>query len=92
MTTPSQVNPFDYDADSRDRIWRLLEINNVEWRDQLKQSAATAGASLELAKPTIFGTPKTGSKLFYAGPVVMAAPGTVLIVPPPMPREWPEQK
>jgi hypothetical protein len=75
MTT---LNPFDFDADARDRIWRLLEINNVGYRDQLKQSVDTAGAQLELAKPSLFDRAKDGS--FYAGPVVMAPPGTAYIV------------
>jgi hypothetical protein len=70
-----EINPFDYDADARDRIWRLLEVNNVAYRDRLKQSADTAGAQLELAKPSVMG----GHPL-YAGPAVLHPPGTVLIV------------
>jgi hypothetical protein len=70
-----QQPPFDYDADARDRIWRLLEIRNVSFRDRLKQSVDTAGAQLEYFKPSVMG----GMPL-YAGPAVMAVPGTVLIV------------
>jgi hypothetical protein len=73
--TLSEANPFDYDADARNRIWRLLEINDIAWRDQLKQSADTAGAQLEWAKPSIMG-----GHPIYAGPAVMAPLGTIFIV------------
>jgi hypothetical protein len=49
--TPIDLNPFGYDADAKDRIWRLLEVKNVGYRDRLKQSADTAGAQLEWLKP-----------------------------------------
>ena len=80
MADKSEVNPFDYDADAGDRIWRLLEIRNIAWRDRLKQSADTAGTQLEWAKPTIIGSSIEKGKLFYAGPAVMFPPGTVIIV------------
>jgi hypothetical protein len=77
----TEVNPLDFNADTGARIWRLLEINNVSFRNQLKQSSETAGAQLELAKPTVMGSSTTEKgKLFYAGPAVMFSPGTVFIV------------
>src|SRR5262245_66267315 len=75
----SEVDPFDYDADARDRIWRLLEIRNIAWRERLKQSADTAGAQLEWAKPSLLGGAISDGS-FYAGPAVMFPPGTVMIV------------
>ena len=79
MTKSSEPNPFDYDADARDRLWRWLEMNDVDYRDQLKQSAGTAGAELEFAKPSLLGG-SIGDGRFYAGPAVMVASGTAMIV------------
>jgi hypothetical protein len=64
------MNPFDYDADSRTRIWRLLEINNVAWPDRFKQSVDTAGAQLEYAKSDLMGGIARNGRL-VAGPAVM---------------------
>jgi hypothetical protein len=79
MKPAAKVDPLDYEADARDRIWRLLEIRNIAWRDRLKQSVDSAGAQLEYAKPSLLGGwNRDGS--FYAGPAVTAPSGTVLIV------------
>ena len=70
---------LDYDADARDRLWDLLERRNVSYRDRLKQSADTAGAQLEWAKPYAMGTGKRAA----CWPVVLSSwlpPGTVFIV------------
>ena len=76
----TEVNPLDFNADAGARIWKLLEINNVSFRDRLKQSAETAGAQLEWVKPTVMGSSTEKGKLFYAGPAVMLTPGTTVIV------------
>ena len=76
----TEVNPLDFNADAGARIWKLLEINNVSFRDRLKQSAKTAGAQLEWVKPTVMGSSTEKGKLFYAGPAVMLTPGTTVIV------------
>ena len=68
---------FDYNADAGIRLWDLMETRNLTYRNQLKQSAKTAGAQLELMKPSLMGG-SAGS--FYAGPAVLSPSGTVLIV------------
>ena len=67
----------DFSADSRDRLWKLLESNNISYRDRLKESADSAGEQLEWLKPSVMGG--HGNEL-YAGPAVMDSPGTVLIL------------
>jgi len=64
MADKGEVNPFDYDADAGDRIWRLLEIRNIAWRDRLRQSVDTAGAQLEWATPSLMGPSAEKGKLF----------------------------
>ena len=76
----TEINPLDFNADAGARSWKLLEINNVSFRDRLKQSAKTAGAQLEWVKPTVMGSSTEKGKLFYAGPAVMLTPGTTVIV------------
>jgi len=77
MTKKPNDSFFDYNADAGVRLWDLMEARNLTYRNQLKQSAETAGAQLELLKPSLmYGT--TGS--FYAGPAVASPSGTVLIV------------
>ena len=75
MTTSTFL---DFDADATDRLWDIMVQRDITSRDRLKQSAATAGAQLEWAKPGAMGDGKRGR--LYAGPVVMAPPGTVIIV------------
>jgi hypothetical protein len=69
---------MDYEADAGARLWELLERRNVGYRDRLKQSADTAGAQLEWAKPSVVGPGKRG--VSAGGSVVMAPPGTIFIV------------
>jgi hypothetical protein len=69
---------FDFDADTRDRLWAALELKNISFRDLLKQSVDTAGAELELRKPGVVGNGRNGK--LYAGPAVMSPLGTILIV------------
>src|SRR4051794_14934767 len=68
---------LDYDADAKDRLWALLGTRNISQRNQLKQAVATAGAQLELMKPSLLGGSRDD---FYAGPAVLSLRGTVLIV------------
>jgi hypothetical protein len=42
----------DFNADARDRVWKLLEISNISQRDRLKASANAAGEQLEWLKPS----------------------------------------
>ena len=69
---------FEFYADAADRLRALMEHQNIDFRHRLKQSAATAGWLLELAKPSVMGDSKHGR--LYAGPAVMVPVGTVIIV------------
>jgi hypothetical protein len=69
---------LDFNADATDRLAALMEVQNVSTRDRLKQSTASAAAQLEWFKPEAMGDGKRGG--LYAGPVIMAKPGTAIIV------------
>jgi hypothetical protein len=73
-------NLFDYGADARDRLWDLLEQRSIGCRDRLKQSADAARAQLEWTKPSVMGSSKDDHRRSYAGPAVMAVPGSIFIV------------
>ena len=78
MTEPSTL--LNYDVDARTRLWDLLELRDISCRNQLKKSADSAGAVLEWFTPHAMGRSKQQGSRLYAGPVVAAPPGTVLIV------------
>lgn len=54
---------MDYDADAADRLQALMQHRDVPFRDRLRQSAATAGAKVELAKPSVVGPSRQGASL-----------------------------
>jgi hypothetical protein len=67
----------DFDANTGDRLWKILELESIDHRDRLEQSARTAGRQLELLKPGVVAATGNG---VHAGPAVLELPGTVLIV------------
>jgi hypothetical protein len=67
----------DYDADARERVWKLLEVKKrrLSGSTQAKRRYGWRAAGMVEAKP------HGGNRGdFYAGPAVMDSPGTVLVV------------